>query len=117
MNIWQTLVMWFTVGYTSFIVAGILLGTIVVSSFLTWLIARHSWKCHEEKRLPEITRAKLRERDERIFHLRRELAIKTEQVETLSVNQRTALSMLYQSAGLLHSPAIASEIEIRRKAK
>ena len=114
MNAWHAIVHWFTVNYSSLVTAGILLGIIASSSFLTWLIARHSWKYHEEERLPEISRAKLRDRDETIFRLRQENAHLKRQVETLATNQRAALTMLHQGCGLLHTPEIESDVRLRR---
>ena len=119
MNAWIMISQWFTSNFTNMIGCGIVLGIVVVTAFLTWLIARHSWKCHENARLPEIARRKLRDRDETIFHLRHELALRVEQVETLSANQRAAVAMIHQGCGVLLTPAIDTEIDIshRRKAR
>ena len=106
---------WLIHNQTNLVMVGIILGYTLAVWFLTWLITREVWRRNLMAHLPEITRVKLRERDEIIFNLKQEVATLTEQVEVLSVKNRAALNFVHKAAEQLHAPARDIRIHKERK--
>ena len=109
------LTQWLIHNQMNLTMVGIILGYTLAVWFLTWLVTREVWKRNLMAHLPEITREKLRERDEVIFKLKQEVSTLTEQVAALSVQNRAALNFVHKAAEQLHAPA--REIRIHKERK